>query len=232
LNIISLMLETAELPEMKNFYINQLGFRMMEETESFFCFEVGTTAVTFQQAKRGTMPVYHFAMNIPENQICDAKILLDDKVKIVQYVEDSIICFKSWNAHSIYFNDPAGNIVELIARHGLNNPSTINFDMQHCICVSEIGIAVTDVLSTLTQLEDNFQETAWRTPSETFAPVGDEQGLIILVRTGREWFMSDITAYPHPVSVCIGGKRDFSIMLDHKQGVMISSTDTPTGLKA
>jgi hypothetical protein len=232
LNIISLKLETAELTEMKNFYINQLGFRMMEESESFFRFEAGTTAVTFQQAKRGSMPVYHFAMNIPENQINDAKILLEDKVKILQYEKESIISFKTWNAHSIYFYDPVGNIVELIARHGLNNPSAINFDMQHCICVSEIGIAVTDVLSTVTQLEEIFQETPWRTPSETFAPIGDEQGLIILVRTEREWFMSDNAAYPYPLSVCIRGKRDCSITLDDKQGLMMSSTETSTGLEA
>ncbi|MEK3760553.1 hypothetical protein MKZ07_19210 [Paenibacillus sp. FSL P4-0338] len=42
----------------------------------------------------------------------------------------------------------------------------------------------------------------WQDYNSQFAALGDEHGLIIAVRQGRIWFMSDQEkAYPHPLMI-------------------------------
>ena len=52
--------------------------------------------------------------------------------------------FAKWNAHSIFFFDPAFNIVEYIARHELSNtaPDPDAFSVEDLLYASEIGLVV------------------------------------------------------------------------------------------
>jgi catechol-2,3-dioxygenase len=80
-------------------------------------------------------------MNIPENKIEEAQDwLLQHNCKLLKAtpnevidVEKNIVYFHTIHAHSVYFYDPAGNLVELIARHHLNNSSIKQFDVSSSI---------------------------------------------------------------------------------------------------
>lgn len=73
MKIIELELKTHLLSKMKMFYVNQLHFPLLQETENAFTLLVGNTKLTFVRENGESQPFYHFAMNIPANQIHEAK---------------------------------------------------------------------------------------------------------------------------------------------------------------
>lgn len=130
----------------------------------------------------------HFAVNIPENQIEEARDWLVARVPLIEANGETIFHFENWNAHAVYFRDPVGNVVELIARHTLHNASHDPFSVNSFLCVSEIGIAADDVPQAAQLLQDRYDLPVYGVPSTTFTALGDENGLLIVVPVGREWF--------------------------------------------
>lgn len=194
-------MQTHSLKEMKDFYENTLGLAVFQEHRASFSVRAGESSLTFNESDPSRQPKYHFAFNIPENQIDEALRWITPKVQIILSQGQEIVHFESWNADSIYFYDPAGNIVELIARHNLNNSANESFSPASLLCVSEIGLPVPDVEEALLKLSW-VGIVPWQDSNSQFAAVGDERGLIIAVKQGRIWFMSDQEeAYPHPVTI-------------------------------
>jgi hypothetical protein len=62
--------------------------------------------------------------------------------------------------------------------------------------VSEIGLPVRDVGRAVETLRKELRAEPYGTSTDEFAAVGDEEGLIILVKEGRVWLMSDVPAAP------------------------------------
>jgi catechol-2,3-dioxygenase len=213
MEIIRLELQTHLLSEMKSFYVDQLSLPLREETDTTFAVRAGNTTLKFSAVSDGTHPFYHFAFNIPENKIGEAREWLLRRTELLQDDGDDVIHFVHWNAHSVYFQDPSGNIVELIARHNLNNRSDCPFDQHDLLCISEIGLPLDDVLSTVENLQLTAGIHPWREPSHSFAPLGDEHGLFILVSKGRIWYMSDKPAQAFPLSVTIAGEEEKQLQL-------------------
>ncbi|WP_405104490.1 VOC family protein [Paenibacillus sp. FSL K6-1217] len=194
-------MQTHSLKETKDFYENTLGLAVVQKLAASFSVQAGASTLTFTESDPGRQPKYHFAFNIPENQIDEALLWITPKVQIIPSQGQEIVHFESWNADSIYFYDPAGNIVELIARHNLNNSTNELFSSASLLCVSEIGLPVGDVEEALLKLS-RVGIVPWQDYHSQFAAAGDEQGLIIAVRQGRVWFMSDQEeAYPHPLMI-------------------------------
>ena len=105
---------------MYEFYSNKLGFQVISKDREQFTIGIGETFLTFrQQENESSQPFYHFAINIPENRLNEALEWIDNKTEITTEQGDKIVHFVSSDVHSIYFNDPAGNVVEIIARHSL-----------------------------------------------------------------------------------------------------------------
>ena len=63
-----------------------------------------------------------------------------------------IVDYSHWNAHSIFFLDPGGNVVEYIARHDLKNGAPGAFSSRDILGTSEIALIVDDVPATVTHL--------------------------------------------------------------------------------
>ncbi|NQX48592.1 glyoxalase/bleomycin resistance/dioxygenase family protein [Paenibacillus tritici] len=211
-------MQTPALEEMKNFYVNTLGLTLVQEQSTSFSVQVGVSSLTFKKSDPNGQPKYHFAFNIPENKIDEALRWITPKVQIILSQGHEIVHFESWNADSIYFYDPAGNIVELIARHNLDNSANEAFSPASLLCVSEIGLPVPDVEEALLKLS-RVGIVPWQDSSSQFAAAGDECGLIIAVKQGRIWFMSDQEeAYPHPLTI----KTDVcEITLDYTEGMQV-----------
>ena len=117
---------------------------------------------------------------------------------------ETLFDFANWNAHAIYFTDPDGNIAELIARHTLPSSRRDSFEI---LGISEIGLVTDDVPGTVAQLG----LPAYRQGSPQFQPVGDEEGLLILVQRDRPWYPDNRhTAQPIPFSVTLANGAAFS----------------------
>lgn len=142
--IREITLHTNLLNELKNFYSDILELGLIHESQYSFTVKTLNSDITFLKSSLEN-PFYHFAFNIPENQIKQAKEWALQRFKLISLNGEDEFDFLSWNAHSIYFYDPAGNILEFIARHNLNNKSDTDFSGKSILNVSEIGLPVDDV---------------------------------------------------------------------------------------
>ncbi len=209
MKILELELLTGNLEVQKEFYVDILGLPMLEFDAQHLTVRVGSSRLRFTQ-KDGFSGRYHFAFDVPENQLGDAKKWLEARVELIADT-DGTDAFESenWNANQVYFADPQGNILELIARHELLNTSDSNFSSSSLLNISEIGLACPDVPSLVNWLKQHLNLEIYKSSSDTFAPVGDAHGLLILVANQREWFPSTgVHATPQPVTVVIEGSQN------------------------
>ena len=96
-----------------------------------------------------------------------------------------LVHFRHWNAHSVFFYDPAGNVVEYIARHDLGNPAAGGFGTGDILYASEIALIVDDVAATASRLRKAAGVGQYRDGDDQFLAVGDERGLLLVMKRGR-----------------------------------------------
>lgn len=203
MNIRKLELLTADLQAQRNYYSNILELPT-ELTPSGLLVRAGATELIFKQAPTGFVGAYHFAFNIPENQYDTGKKWITDRIPLLKDKtgrED----FESqnWNSVSLYFSDAAGNVLEFIARHDLNNGIDDEFSSSHILNISEVGLPSENVIELANELCTRLGLSVFRQePNETFTPVGDDNGLFILPIKDRIWLPdSGVPARMLPVYV-------------------------------
>ena len=203
MNIRYLELLTADLYSQRDFYAHILELPA-KLTSSDLEIRAGTTELVFTQAPPDFEGAYHFAFNIPENQFRTAKEWISGRVPLLRD-ENGKDEFKSesWNSDSVYFKDAAGNVLEFIARHNLKNAVTDKFDRRQILNVSEIGLPSEDVLAFANELCTRLNLSVFnQQPNETFTPVGDDDGLLIIPIKDRIWIPnSGVPATLLPVKV-------------------------------
>lgn len=119
-----------------------------------------------------------------------------------------------WRSRSIYFTGPDRMVLELIARRERPRPDT---QFPGLISISEVGIAVSDVAATTRLVGAATGATVLGTAAPQFAPVGDHDGLLILVTTGRGWLPAfDTHAEPLSLRVHLSGTsaQDSTVQLN------------------
>ena len=139
---------------MKAFYGKTLDLGIRDEHPDRFSVEAGETRITFLNGAdtvSGRAPFYHFAFNIPQNKILKAlewqkartpMLAIPERNRAAGYPPE-VVDYSHWNAHSIFFLDPAGNIVEYIARHDLNDGDASPFSWADILYASEMGSSST-----------------------------------------------------------------------------------------
>ncbi|WP_068785470.1 VOC family protein [Paenibacillus phocaensis] len=201
----AMTLWSGQLQETEAFYTETLGFTLIEKGLEHFTIQAGATLITFRLALDNESPYYHFALNVPENKFAEAKQWLATRVPLLREQGEDEVFFASWNAHSVYFKDPSGNIVEWIARHNLPSGISHDFSIDDIIGVSEIGIVTSEVIPFVHRLNEAGLPN-WRGDDPGLTPVGDEYGLLIVVRDKREWYFSNrIPARFYPVELTAAG---------------------------
>lgn len=181
---------TARLEDIKPFYVDTLGLELLEESRHSFTIRVGLTKMIFAESRTEQEPFYHFAWMIPANRFQEAKAWAAARVRLSRYEGEDETYSTNWNSTSLYFEDPVGNILELIAHHTVHNESDRTFSEKDLLQVCEVGLVTEDVLSTVDELEQMALKR-WRAISDTFAPIGDVNGLFIVVKKERVWFFSE-----------------------------------------
>ena len=123
MQICELQLSSAALYQQRQFYRQVLGFPVLQDTPDRLVLRAGASRLTFTRTDAGT-GIAHYAFNIPENQLAAAKQWLQERTPLWTNTDGSDeFFFEAWNAHAVYFHDPDGNILELIARHTLPSAS-------------------------------------------------------------------------------------------------------------
>ena len=126
--VVETCIYSSDLESMKSFYAGILGLSVVQEERNKLIFlKAGKSMLLIfdplrTKANNGSLPAHvtptppssiHFAMEIEEHEYHASKqLLIDNNIAIEKEV--------SWNsdAKSIYFRDPAGNLVVLITPGG------------------------------------------------------------------------------------------------------------------
>ena len=207
--ILGLRLATHKpLTDLESFYCGKLGLPSVQKSKGAFTFSGGSTPVTFVPAAQDQgQPFYHFAFNIPENKIRGAHDWQRERTPLDRLSPDlrdpampeDVVHFRHWNAHSVFFWDPAGNLVEYIARHDLQNAQPGSFSQRDILHASEIGFITDDVPATAQGMQRELGLEPYRGGDENFRALGDEHGLLLVIRTGRRWGYDKAAARPTTV---------------------------------
>jgi catechol-2,3-dioxygenase len=216
MRISQLELWTRQLPEQRRFYTEGLGLPITEATPQRLALQADETLLTWQHSTEPLPGVYHFAFNVPTHQFASAKARVAARVPLIRdRAGADDFHFEDWDAHAFYFYDPAGNIVECIARHTLNNARSEAFDARQLLCVSEVGIAVESVPASVQALTASLGVQPYLGGSADFTPLGDEAGLLILVRRERQWFPdTGQPAVPLPIQIIVQNSADARLRLN------------------
>jgi hypothetical protein len=160
---------------------------------------LGETTLRFEPADGD--PFYHFALLVPGDRFGAALAWARERVELLGDVFD----FDDWDAHAVYFHDPAGNIVELIAHHGLEeNGRSGDLAASELVGFSELGL-VGDPPELLRRLETVGAEL-WdgEVEGENRLGFAGERGrVLILAPPGRGWLPTGRPAMPYPVEVVL-----------------------------
>ena len=195
MNITRLELLSADLEAQKDFYANVLELPVRRDS-TILEVKAGKTELLFTEAPEFD-GAYHFAFNIPESQFDSAKMWISSRVSLLRDENgNDEFHFENWNSSSVYFKDAAGNVLELIARHNLKNVMNTEFDSNQILNVSEIGLPSEDVIRLADEICKRLDVSVFRQePNESFTPVGDDNGLLIIPVKDRIWFPnSDVPA--------------------------------------
>ncbi|MBD7985850.1 hypothetical protein H9649_14855 [Sporosarcina sp. Sa2YVA2] len=207
--IKSATLYTDKLKAMKRFYGNLLELDMIESTDEHFTIRIGESLLTFKHTEQPAY--YHYAINIPGNQFSMMKYWVQDRVTFNREEGRDEVYFPSFDADSMYFEDPAGNVVELIGRRkrdlfgDLTKESFLN--------ISEIGV----VTPYVAEVGDLLQDMGLPLRSGTDVNPDDLNFLgrgdtyIVLVPPGRRWYFSKKVSETYPLELTW---KDAKISLD------------------
>lgn len=208
---------TNNIEETNHFYNKALGFPIVEKTSESIKFDIGESNLKFQLSNDKLESAHHFAFNIPENKLEEAINWGKDKLDFIQENNNPFIAdFKNWNAHSVYFYDNNGNILEFIARHDLNNKALKSFDASQILNISEIAIVNNNPLEFAQKLKEEYGLKFYEKNenSENFVALGDDNGLILIVKAGREWYPTKLIANGNQTKIWI---NDFDYYITNSE---------------
>lgn len=200
-------MDAASLVDQRAFYGEVLGLPLDGDASEEVAFQAGRTRIRFRQAPPGTTPTYHFALRVPGNQFREAKSWLAERAALLRDEGQDEFVWDFWGALAVYAEDPAGNVIELIAFTGLQPAADGEFGAASILGIAELGLPVADVHAAVAELRNTFGIGLWDrdeiTP-ERLTPVGERGATFLVVRVGRIWHLGDAAA-DHPLEVTLAG---------------------------
>lgn len=205
MQLSEIRIPARDLATLRPFYGEVLGLPLVAEEAGSFTVQVGVSRLTFVLMGGAEMlAAQHFAFTIPRNRLAAGKAWLAGRAALLTQGAADEFTAESWQAQQVYCRDPAGNILELIARQALDNETAEPFGARHLLHLSEVGLPTADVPSTVAALCREFGLSVYGKASDTFTAVGDAHGLLIVVQAGRHWFPTANPAGDAPIAVTLG----------------------------
>jgi catechol 2,3-dioxygenase-like lactoylglutathione lyase family enzyme len=188
-------------PGLSAFYRDVLGLPLDGDA-----IVVGETRLRFEPGDDAAF--YHFALLVPGDRFDAALAWAQERVEILADSAGERV-FRTedeWNSSAVYFHDPAGNILELIAHHGIeeNRAGGAAFGAEELVGFSELGI-VGDRRLLLERLRALGLELFRGTVDEPnrLGFVGELGRTFIVAPPGRGWVPTERPAEPHPVRALV-----------------------------
>lgn len=203
-----IQIQSSDIQQTATFYKDILDLPIIEKTKNSVSIQAGNSVLEFLENPE-FKSIYHFAFNIPENKLDEAIDWCKSKVDLI-FIEDQkvITNFENWNANAVYFYDNNGNLLEFIARHDLDNAQTEAFSFKAILNISEIGIVNENPLKLGNQLieEHGLDFFSKNDNTDLFSAVGDDEGLLIIVKPNRNWYPTQTPSESNKTAVRIENK--------------------------
>lgn len=204
ISFTSLILPSRDPARLAAFYRETLELPTKRVADGIFEVKAGRSLIRVV-AGSGTPGSHHFAFTISARKFATAKAWLAARTELLsRECRDEFHFDPPFGpARSIYFSDPDGSILELIARHWPTPSDRDHFDPIGGIAgIGEIAVPVTSVPDAVAQLRDQWKlHPVLEGPD--FAAVGDSSGMFILVTPKRVWFPTD-SQLPNAAPLHIG----------------------------
>lgn len=142
-------------------------------------------------ATNGAGRAVHLAFNVPDNRFDAAQQWLRTRVPLQRNErgDDYFALPGNWLSQSVYFTGPDDMVLELISRRRLPaGTGSGEFHGSEISCLSEVGLPSDDVGAVQLQAAAAFGIAPLSPASPHFAPLGDDEGLLIVVAGDRQWF--------------------------------------------
>jgi catechol 2,3-dioxygenase-like lactoylglutathione lyase family enzyme len=201
---VRLLAPAQKLSELERFYAETLGIERAGKAR----FSIGESEL--ELVPSNAEPFYHFALLVPANRFASALEWVGARAELLPSRDtgDVVFTFEDWDAFACYFEDPAGNIVELVAHTAIGaNGARGEFGAGELLGFSELGV-VGDKRAIARELErlDLHMWTGTLDHPERLAFVGEKGRTLILSDEGRGWMPTERPAAAHAVDVVISGR--------------------------
>ncbi|WIE56726.1 hypothetical protein DEI96_011120 [Curtobacterium sp. MCLR17_031] len=215
MDIRQVQLATRSLADTARFY-ERLGCPV-EAVDATVRVVVGSTLLVFRELPEMTGAL-HLAITIPTGAFDAAKAWIAGLTTVLGTDDqDEFEGPPNWNSRSVYFEGPDQQLLELIERRDLPVDVGENTAVP-LVSVSEVGVPVPDVLGAVEALRRAGLDPYANPPGESFAAVGDVDGLVILVSPDRRWFPTgDRSPSSAPVVIDVG----LGVPLELTEGVLL-----------
>lgn len=208
MEINKVTIQTSKLKESEDFYHRVLGLQLINSNENKFTIKVGSSLLEFLETNKEINPFYHFAFNIPANQFQEAKFWAQSKVSLTVENGEDEVYFEFLDAHSFYFVDPSGNIVEFISRHSVSVQSNEVFSENSILNISEINITTKEVISVGNRLiASGTYVRDGKELTESLNFMGSNGSFLLLGPPNRKWLFSDKQSECFPVVITINQEK-------------------------
>lgn len=206
-------LYTNQLKQLRGFYGNVLEIPIEASTDEHFQISIGTSTLIFRLSELQTS--YHFAINIPGNQFTLAKHWAKERVILNREAAVDEIYYARFEADAIYFEDPAGNVIELIARRNVDKWS--DFSIESFLNLSEVSITTPFVEEAGEKLQEIGIPISGHVQIEPdeLNFLGKKDTFILLVPPKRRWYFSKRMSETSPLEIVL---VDGKVILVNREG--------------
>ena len=195
-----------------------------------FTVAIGSSCLVLEQSEQ-FHGVHHLAVGIAPADFELARSWLSQRVEPISVDGSEVIDGpEGWDSRSLYFLGPEDIVLEYIARQAHAHLPVRDGRVPRPLSVSEVGIGVPDVQEAVGDLHRVLGLPPFPPQGSSFAPVGDHDGLIILVDQERVWFPTDAQqAARGPVRVQLAGARPGQLSLRRSADVFFHEEGAAAG---
>jgi catechol 2,3-dioxygenase-like lactoylglutathione lyase family enzyme len=137
--------------------------------------------------------VHHVAFGISPHDFDYARAWLKRRVDLIHAGGSEVIIGPAgWDSRSVYFLGPDDTLLEFIARQADAGLTTADSEVPQPFSISEIGISVPDTSAAVGEVTEALRLPTFPPQEPDFAPVGDHDGLLIIVDQDRIWFPTQV----------------------------------------